>query len=356
MSQTVYPPATRAGLILTPTTDKNGRQTHVWRKPGDLSTSQLSRIVMRPSAVASNRLYSAGFDPESIKSSPWGKIENIEETVPGVYIITAENGRGAYLSPARQDEVDPRWNIGQDGFYSSDGLGWAVIPYSFPEEFGEEAAAQAAEYLRDYRPHEYMDITSEVIDEEDSIVLSSEAFDADHFGEFAATSMEDGVFPDEIIVTAGRIGDDTEEAEFIVSKKEIEDDGELPKGHRKLIDEERHPRTNEEIEDLKRELLDALKVAIVSRFPRSRYLLSTFAVTKAALKGANKFREPQDEDEYIGKNWGLSGMMNGFLSQLTYEINDSKNYPRDVDADYARLVRRQERQRRLRNWVARKIG
>jgi len=356
MSANIVQPASRAGLVLTPTVDKNGRQTHVWRKPNDLANSQLSRIAFAPSTVSAAQFYSLGFDPRSVKTSPWGKITNMEEIHPGVYIVEAEDGKGAFLSPARQEEIDPRWNVGEDGFFSNENAGWAVIPYTFPEEFGEEASRQAEDYLRDYRPHEYMDITGEIVLEEDSVVLSGEAFDKAHEGEFAATSMEDGVLPDEVIVTASRIGDDGEDAEFIVSRKEIEDDGELPKGHRKLIDEEKHPRTNDEIEALKRELKEAIKLALVSRYPRSRYLISTYYVTKATLKGANKVRSEDDEDENISKDWGLRGAMGGFMSQLITEISNSPKYPRDVDAEYAREVRRYHRRQRTRGWVAKIVG
>jgi hypothetical protein len=350
------PSTTRAGLVLVPKVDKNGRQTRVWVRKDDLSGAQLSRVVFRPSTVASNRLYSAGFDSREIKTSPWGKVNKVEEIHAGIYSVDADEGKGVFLSPARQDEIDEAWKLGEgDGWYSADGMEWSVIPYTFPEEFGEEASEQAAENLRDYYPHEYTEVTGEIVYEEESYVLSAEAFDQAHEGEYAATSMEDGVNEDEVIITASRIGEEGDDAEFIVSKEELKDDGELPKGHRKLIDEEKHPRTNPEIEALKRELKDAIKGALIAKFPRSKYVISTYYVTKATMQGINKKRSADDEDEYISKDWGLRGMQKGFMSQLIVELKNHSQ-PRTADEEYARQMRKYRRQQRNRRWMQRIIG
>ena len=356
MSTNINQPASRAGLVLTPTIDRNGRKTSVWRRPADLGGSQLSRVPFHPSTVTNSQFYAVGFDPNGVKTSPWGDVISMTEVAPGIYSVEAENEVGLFLSPARQEEIDDRWGVGENGFYGFNDHGLEVINYTFPEDFTEDVVDRAGQILRDHHPREYMEVTGEILMEDDSIVLSGEAFDKAHEGEFAATSIEDGVMPDEVIVTASRIGEDGEEAEFIVSKKEIDGDGELPKGHRKLIDEEKHPKTNSEIEDLKRELKEAIKVALVSKYPNSRYLLSTYYITKATMKGINKVRNEDDEDENIGKDWGLRGAANGFLSQLITEITTSRQYPKDLDAEYAREVRRYNRRKRNRAWLAKIIG
>jgi hypothetical protein len=355
------PHITRAGLILVPRVDRNGRQTRVWIRRDDLSGSQLAKIPTSPNTVMGTNFYSAGFSKDSIKDSPWGKPTNVEEVRQGIYVVSTDEGKGVFLSPARQEEVDDRWNVEEgDGWYSASGASWAVIPYTFPEDFGDEAAEQAAEVLRDFRPREYTEITGETVYEDESYVLSAEAFDSAHEGDFAATSMKDGVVADEVIVTASRIGGDEEEAEFIVSKEELDEDGELPKGHRKVIDEKKHPRTNAEIEALKRELKDAIKMALVSKYPRSRYLVSAYYITKSTMQGANTVRKAEDEDGKISKDWGLrdllKGASGGFMAQVISEITNPVDYPRDADADYARELRRWQRRQRNRRWMQKIMG
>jgi len=359
MTVKTHHPENRAGLVLTPIVDKNGRHTRVWRKPFNMDGSKLVRVPITPSSVATNTsYYNIGFDPGRISESPWGKISSMGELFPGIYIVEAESGRGALLSPARREEIDPRWNIESDGgWYSADGLGWAVIPFTFEEEFGAEAAGQAADYLIDYRPHEYMEITGEIIGEEESEVLASEAFEAEHVGEFAANSFEEGVFPDEVIVNAGRIGDESgEEQLFVVSKEELEEDGELPKGHRKLIDEERHPKTTSEIENLKKEFKDALKSSLVTRFPKSRYALSLYSIIVAGFKQVNDVRDAEDEDEYIGKQWGMNSFVGGMMSQLILEMNSHKEAYADINAVYARELRKWRRRQNRHRWLQKVVG
>jgi hypothetical protein len=368
-SSTLASPESR-GLVLVQKLNKHGKPIKVWTRPDDFGSKQLARIVGEkgslvtpPAPSGINATFGATAPGQPIMS-PWGEVGNVFEQAPGIYAFETKDGvYGFKLSDDRMDEIDERWGVRDDGWFSSESHDWAVVPFTFYNEFPVDMVSRATDTLIDYAPHEYMAVMDTNLDPSESVVLGTEQFNRENEGKFAFVATEDGVIDGETIVTAEVVttdGSDGEVVMFAVPDEEIVDEDELPKGHRQVVDEERHPRTSSEIEALKAELKQAMVRAIVTRFPSSRFMFSTYAITKAAIKAINPKISEDDETENMSKEYGLRALLqrttSAAMSQALVEIQNSKQYTPDPDAQQARMMRkmmRRNRNRRIVQWLLR---
>lgn len=364
-TKTLASPESR-GLVLVSKVDRNGKPIKVWCRPEDFGSKQLARlvreqgsVVVPPAPSGVNAVFGKTTSGQPLMS-PWGEVRNVVEQAPGIFAFESSTGvYGFKLSDERMDEIDERWGTDQTGWFSSDDHQWAVVPFTFYNEFPVDVVSRATDTLIDFAPHQYMNVMNTTLDPSESVVLGTEEFNSDNKGKFAFVATEDGVIDGEVIVTAETVTEDGSAGEvalFVVPEEEIVDEDDLAKGHRQVVDEERHPRTNPEIEKMKAELKNALVTAMISRFPRSRYMFSTYAITKAAIKAINPKVSEDDETENMSRDYGLRGALRAAMEQTIIEVDKSRQYVRDPDIEQARLMRkmmRRNRNRQVLRWLLR---
>lgn len=85
-------------------------------------------------------------------SSPWGKIQSVENIAPGIDAVYTSGHGGLKVTAARNKDIDPAWREGT--FYEED-CAWSKAAITHHQDLTPEYAAAAHETARRWYPDQY---------------------------------------------------------------------------------------------------------------------------------------------------------------------------------------------------------
>ena len=110
--------------------------------------------------------------------TPWGPSQSAKHHARGIVEYSCAGHGGFHVSKTLNVKVHEAWRA-KDGWYEED-CDWAIVALTFPEHFSAEDVAHATSSAKNWNPDGYTAFTGVAVALEESCVLRSRAFRAEH--------------------------------------------------------------------------------------------------------------------------------------------------------------------------------
>lgn len=118
------------------------------------------------------------------KSSPWGKIQEATELVPGAWVVHTAGHGGVKLDRKLNARV-PESVRRPGGWYEED-CEWSVAVVALADVFDDKWVSQARKTAKSWYPDEYTRLTGEPVSADESVVLATRDFERSAVGRLKA--------------------------------------------------------------------------------------------------------------------------------------------------------------------------
>lgn len=110
--------------------------------------------------------------------TPWGRSDSKQEYAPGITFYDTPGHGGFKLHKALNDVVP--YDLRNENCWYEEDCEWAIVAFCFPTAFKPDVRKDAENTLINWYPDQYMRLTGETLQPEQSFKLRERAFDAAH--------------------------------------------------------------------------------------------------------------------------------------------------------------------------------